>query len=381
MDTLPGGAPPPIIDVLAATSAADRPGVLAERATPITYRDLTTFIHLGEADRVEVRHFMARFPAIAPMRSVAQGLHEVTVRLPPGARVEYKLAVHDGNDSAEVLDPFNPHRATDPFGANSVAFAPGYDEPWWATRSDRPGGEWRRGFVESHAYGQRRFVHWYHPKEPARQLPLLVVHDGNDFVHHAGLIAVLDNHIAAGAIPPLVAALIDSGDRLTEYVDDARHARFVAETVDAAVRRHRAARDRSRHVYLGASLGGVAALAAAWRSAPVGGLVLLSGSFVTALGGPMERGPRFLPVIDFMERFTAAPGRPATRIYQACGEYEGLAPDNRQFTPILESTGADVVFEEVPDGHHWHNWRDRLATALTHTLPGGDPGAAGTVRT
>jgi enterochelin esterase family protein len=307
-------------------------------------------------------------------------LHAVTVRLPDQSRVEYELAVTVGGHTSGHLDPFNPERASNPFGMNSVAFGPGYRTPWWAAPAEANGGELRRGFVDSKAFGQRRFVHWYHPHGTHRRIPLLLVHDGNDFVHHADLVHVLDNLIAAGLIPPVMVALIDSPDRLTEYTDDSRHAAFVGEVVAAAVRRHGASSDPSSHVYLGASLGGVAALAAAWRKGGVGGLVLLSGSFVTALGGPMERGERFLPVIDFMERFAADPGRPAARIYQACGDYEGLAPDNRAFTPILEATGASLRHELTPDGHHWHNWRDRLADALPHTLAAMGKGRPGTVR-
>ena len=141
-----------------------------------------------EAERVDVRHFMARFPAIPPMRRVTPDLHQVTVRLPHGARVEYKLAAHTGDRTTEIVDPFNPHRATDPFGANSVAFAPGYATPWWATPSGRSAGSLRRGFVQSVAFERRRFVRWYHPLERGASLPLLVVHDGNDFIWHADLV-------------------------------------------------------------------------------------------------------------------------------------------------------------------------------------------------
>jgi enterochelin esterase family protein len=379
MTMLATGVPPLIVDTLAALPHAERSALLAAEGTPIRHGDLATFIHVGDADRVEVRHFMARFPDLPPMRQVVPGLHEVTVRLPDRCRVEYKLVAHTGGRADEFVDPHNPHRATDPFGANSVAFGPGYTTPWWTESPAAPGGELRRGYVESDAYAHRRLVHWYHPGELQRRVPLLVVHDGSDFTHHAGIVAVLDNLIAAGAVPPLVAAMIDSKDRLTEYIDDPRHARFVADVVDVAVRRHGASPDPSAHVYLGASLGAVAALGAVWRNGSIGGLVLLSGSFVTALGGPMQRGPKFQPVIDFMERFAAGPGLPAHRIYQACGAYEGLAPDNRALTPILESTGAALVVEEVPDGHHWHNWRDRLGAALTHVLPGADPHRLGTV--
>jgi len=382
MRTLPALESPPIVAELAAATGEDRWATLRSLGTPLVHGRLTTFVHLGEADSVDVHHFMARFPAFPSLGRVAPGLHAVTTRLPEGARIEYKLTVSTGDGTTADVDPHNPHRATDPFGANSVAYAPGYVEPWWTAPTEGHAVTLRRGFVESSAFERRRFVRWYHPTvdQPDR-LPLLVVHDGSDFVNHAGIVDALDNLIRARAIPPVVAALIDSGDRLTEYADDPRHAEFVAEVVDAAIRRHRATRDPARHVYLGASMGAVAALAAAWRNGGPGGLVLLSGSFVTAVGGPMQRGPHFQPIIDFMARFTADPGRPAARIYQACGAYEGLAPDNRAFTSVLDRTGAAVRFEEARDGHHWHNWRDRLGAALVHTLSGADPATTGTVRT
>jgi enterochelin esterase family protein len=380
MATLPIAEPPARLAVLAA-APQDRPQMLRASTTPLVEGRGATFVHLGEAETVHVRHFMARFPSMPPMRPVAPGLHAVTVALPPGARVEYKLAVTAHGRTTEHLDPHNPCRATDPFGANSVAFGPGYVTPWWAAPSPARVGALRRGFVETEGFGQRRFLRWYHPDVARGRLPLVVVHDGSDFIAHAGIVHVLDHLIDAGRIPPVIAALIDPGDRLTEYADDPRHAAYVADVVAAAVRRHGADPDPASHVYLGASLGAIAALSAAWRGDPIGGLVLLSGSFVTALGGPMRRGEQFLPVIGFLERFAADPLRPAARIYQSCGAYEGLAPDHRAFVPVLRGTGAAVVSEEVPDGHHWHNWRDRLSAALTHTLPREHPVVPGTVRT
>ncbi len=369
---------PPVLAELAALSPEERAARLADLTTPIQHAGTTTFLHAGEADTGAVHHFMARFPSFPPMHEVAPGLHAVTVTLPRGARVEYKLAACRHGHTVLAIDPFNPRRASDPFGSNSVAPAPGYAEPWW-TASANDAGDLRPGYVQSSAFERRRTVNWYRSPGPGGRRPLVVVHDGSDFLAYAGLQDVLANLVAAGAIPPIVAAFIDPADRLAEYADDPDHARFVAEVVSAAVRRHGALADPAQHVYVGASMGAVAALSAAWRAGPVGGLVLLSGSFVTALGGPTERGPMFLPIIDFMERFQADPGRPAARIYQAVGVYEGLAPDNRAFASHLERAGADHVYEEARDGHHWHNWRDRLGPALTHTLAGSNPGAMSNV--
>ena len=60
----------------------------------------------------------------------------------------------------------------------------------------------------------------------------------------------------------------------------------------------------------------------------------------------------------------AAPGRPADRVYQACGIYESLIYYNRSLYPLLQDTGMTVRFTEVRDGHNWENWRDRLREAV-----------------
>ena len=114
----------------------------------------------------------------------------------------------------------------------------------------------------------------------------------------------------------------------------------------------------------------MASLATAWlRPGVFGSAVLLSGSFVTALGGPLNRGAPFQPVIEFVKAFTAKPGRPVDRMSVAVGIFEGLLEDNRALLPVLESTGADVAYEEVVDGHHWQSWRNSLGEALRDLLP------------
>ncbi len=373
-NTLSAKASPPKVDELGRIFPQKRLAAVRDMGTPFEHEASTTFIYLGQVDRVVVEHFMSNFPKIPALRRLAPGLHAITVELPAGARIEYKLKVTMGQETVLVPDPFNPRRATDPHGSNSVAFGPGYVEPAWTAIRRAPEGTLVRGAIDSEVYDLRRAVNWYHPAaDTDRPFPLLVVHDGTDFVRHAGLLDVLDNLIAERVIPPVVVALVDPMDRFVEYSDDPRHAAFVTEILREAVAAHNVDGDPQRHVYLGASLGAVAALSAAWRNGGSGGLVLLSGSFVTALGGPNKRGPHFLPTIDFVERFEEEPRNPAARIYQACGLYEGLAPDNRRFHPMLVSTGAKVTYEEHRDGHHWHNWRNRLARGLSLTLGSGEP--------
>jgi enterochelin esterase-like enzyme len=349
---------------------------LGSRTFPLTEGDTVTFVWRGEADRVHLRHWIHALPSSQPLRRLeGSDLWFLSMDLPHGSRVEYKFEVYRGDTVALVIDPLNEHLATDPMGANSVVHAPGYEVPDWTRHDDhaRP-GSLETVVLASAAFGEPRPVQVYLPARfrPTRRYPLLVVHDGADFLRFAGLKTVLDNLIHRLEIPPLVAALVDSPRRLTEYADDPRHAEFLAgELVPALERRYPLARTHDARCLLGASFGAVASLAAAWRHPGVfGNLALLSGSFAFTDIGAHDRGPVFDPVVEFVNAFRANPGRPAERVYLACGIYESLIYYNRSLYPLLQSTGMSVRFTEVRDGHNWENWRDRLREGLSWLFPG-----------
>ena len=122
---------------------------------------------------------------------------------------------------------------------------------------------------------------------------------------------------------------------------------------------------------MGASFGGVASLATAWRHPRAfGRLLLQSGSFAFTDIGRTQRGPLFEPVVSFVNAFRANPGRPTDKIFVSCGMYESLIYENRSMVPFLQRTGMDVRYVESRDGHNWENWRDRLREGLSWLFPG-----------
>ena len=199
-----------------------------------------------------------------------------------------------------------------------------------------------------------------------------MLHDGSDYVRYAQLKVVLDNLIHRLEIPPLIVALTDSPNRLNEYVGLDAHADFlVRELIPAVGARVPLDPDSSSRGAMGASLGGVAALHAAWRHpGTFGRLLLQSGSFAFTDIGENKRGPVFEPVVRFVNAFRANPGRPAERIYVSCGIYESLIYENRSLVPLLTQNRIQVRYEEARDGHNWQNWRDRLRAGLTYLFPG-----------
>lgn len=338
-------------------------------------RDVT-FVYRGDADAVHLRCWIAGLDTAQPFQSLAgTDLWATTIDLPKGSRIEYKFEVSSDASHELVLDPLNDVLAHDPFGANSVCQGYGYERPIWSLPDDEARkGEIHIAHVESGVFGATREVQVYLPARfrEKRRYPLLIVHDGIDYLKFAALKDVLDNLIHALEIPAMIVAMIQSPDRLKEYGADERHAQHLNDELLPYLSANYPLIDEpDARGIMGASFGGVASLHAAWRNpGQFGQLLLQSGSFAFSDIGRHQRGPVFDPVADFMNEFREKPGIPAERIYMSCGIYESLIYENRSLLPRLQSQGIDVRFEEARDAHNWENWRDRLRNGLTWLFPG-----------
>jgi enterochelin esterase family protein len=364
------------LDELEGAEPAAVDAFLARHPFPLTDGTRAVFVWRGEADEVVLRHGVFGLPAAQPFARLAgTDLWTCTLEIPRGSRVEYKIEVVARGEGRLVLDPLNPHEARDPFGTNSVYQAPGYETPDWALPDPeaRP-GELTEHVVESAAFGGRRTVRLYLPARfrRTRHYPLLIAHDGDDYLRFSGLKTVLDNLIARLEVAPLVVAFTMSPDRLREYAADRRHARFVAEELvphlEGSFPVGGGPADRG---LLGASFGAVASLSTAWRyPGRFGRLLLQSGSFAFSDIGRHHRTAVFDPVAEFVNAFREDPGRPAEKVYVSCGTYESLIYENRSLVPRLQATGMEVKFTEARDGHNWENWRDRMREGLSWLFPG-----------
>lgn len=351
---------------------------LAGQEFPLAEPGILTFAWRGQADHVHLVRWIHGGANRLPFAHLG-GTDLWLLRLPveDGGRFEYKLGIGGGGGEQLVIDPLNPARAGDPFGQNSVARTLGYARPEWSLPRGAPSGRIDEIGVASPSFGETRGVRVYLPAghDPGRTYPLVVVHDGDDFVAYADLPVVLDNLIDGSAIPPVIAALVQTRDRLGEYSGSRAHARFlVQELLPALGARWRLAAAPEDRVLLGASLGAVASLATAFRFPGVfGGLVLKSGSFILD-ERKLERRPHpvFHRIARLMRALRRGPGLAGTRAFVSTGELEGLADENRALAEFLRERGADVLFKSAWDGHHWHNWRDQLRDGLTWVLrPGG----------
>ncbi|MEM6511972.1 MAG: alpha/beta hydrolase-fold protein [Pseudomonadota bacterium] len=362
------------------TVARDNPdalgSALAARSIPMVDGNKVTFVFHGQADAVYLRCWVSGLDTSQPLEPLEAGeLWATTIDLPTGSRVEYKLEVVRNGQSELILDPLNPNQADDPFGANSVCQADGYERPEWTERhAETHQGSLHIVQVPTAAFGGTREVQVYLPStfRDNRRYPLLIVHDGIDYLRYADFQNVLDNLIHRLEIPPMVVALTQSPDRLSEYAGNDRHAAFIAEDLLGFMQQAFPLDDRpDKRCLMGASFGGVASLHAAWRYPELfGNLLLQSGSFAFSDLGRHKRGPVFDPVVEFMNEFRADTVRPAERVFISCGMYESLIYENRSLVPHLQQKDVDVRFEEARDAHNWQNWRDRLRLGLSWLYPG-----------
>jgi enterochelin esterase family protein len=356
-------------------SAVDR--FLAGREPPIVEGRYCTFVFRGEADEV---HLVQRIVGLAdrlPLRRLQDtDLWYLVLELPQGSRIEYQFEVRRGELVERCNDPLNPKLSHSPVGSSSVCFGEGYVTPEWTLPDPeaRP-GELADLVVASRALRRDCPVTLYLPARFRRSAtyPLLVVHDGGDFLRYAVAKVVLDNLIHRLDIAETVVAFLHPKDRLTEYANSTAHARFLThELLPRLEVEFPLVGQRSGRCLLGSSFGAVAALSAATRSPDTyGSLVLLSGSFVfTDIGTDHGGGPVFDPVVKFVNRYRDRPRRVADRVFVSCGVYEPLIVPNRSMVPTFESTGMQVRYVEARDGHSWENWRDRLRDALSWVYPG-----------
>src|ERR1041384_7542434 len=182
---------------------------------------------------------------------------------------------------SEHYDEFNPYEGNS-FAAVELPSA----EPqiWNVVRPNVPTGRVQRDKFQSKLLGNERPIWIYTPHGYAtgkKPYGLLVLTDGGVYVNTARVATVLDNLIAAGLIPPLVAVMVENPNRWRELSCNPTHADFLAQEIVPWARANYHATDRPEQTIIGGtSLGGLQAAFVGLKHAEVFGNVLSqSGDF------------------------------------------------------------------------------------------------------
>ena len=213
------------------SAAIDR--FVGRHGSPIIEGERATFLFRGEADGVSVRHRVVGLPdplRDAPHRGDRPLGHEHRAARGVARGVPARDCGAVSTTSASTTRS-TPGWRTAPWGRARCARRSATGCPSGCTTTPRPG---RASCVEdvmrSKALRRDQAVHLYLPARfnRAMRYPLLVVHDGTDYLGFAAMKTVLDNLIHRLDIAPMVVAFVPPRDRLKEYPNHAPHARFIA---------------------------------------------------------------------------------------------------------------------------------------------------------
>ncbi len=290
----------------------------------------------------------------------------------------------DDKEYETFHDPLNPDLLD--WNNSIVSHAQGPDartSVYLKKRDGVPAGAVENFDVESGILGNKRTVRVYLPpgyKRGGSDYGLLLAYDGNQYTLAVPTPMILDNMIAAKAIPPVVAVFLESPDRDVEFPPNDDFQKFVgAELIPQLRARYRISRDPSRSAVLGSSYGGLAALYTGFVHPELfGNVISQSGSF--GWSPPSQDAPT-PPQSPLPFRATnadsgylikqVAEGSPRKlRLYLDAGVWEGggMLSSNRLMRAVLVGKGYDVTYREAPGTHSSYYWMLRLPDGLQDAL-------------
>jgi enterochelin esterase-like enzyme len=359
---------------------------LAGRALPLVESDtVLTFVWYGAADSVFVNGALqggwskpARMERMGcAATETGPSLFYKRYTVPRDARLEYKLIVN----GTSMLDPGNVRLTPNGDFSNSEAVMPGFVPTHWTSpRADVPHGR-----LDSLMFAPvdttlrpRRVIVCVPPgvsgtgptPNPAGEsgshlpagLPSIYIHDGESALRYLAVTPTLDNMLAKGEIPPVVAVFVPPVERYAEYAG-AKLTAFINALADELVpmieQRYPVARASAQRGTMGISHGGHVAIAAGLARPDVFGLCAGQSPTIT---------PILSVLLDVRKR--SAPFPPGFRLYQQCGLFDIVAKEydfltlNRWFSKQVDALPIRHLYVETSDGHDWPSWRERVPVIL-----------------
>lgn len=345
-----------------------------KEGNPVIDMDHATFIWEGESAPHLIGDFNhwegapKRFKRVSPklIPDSAKSIWYAALTFPRDAYVEY--AFYDPVTQKNFLDPLNKKSVPNGFGArNNFFYMPEtMPSPFPLRRADvTPGAlsshrvdtKWLRDDYE-------REIFLYRPpvKEP---VPLLVVYDGQDYLHRGKLTVIVDNLIADKRIRPIAMAFLPNGGRWrdVEYSCSDGTILWLDEVILPLAVEKLNLLDIKKHPgsygILGASLSATMSLYTGLRMPDVFGKVL-------GQGGAFTYASRDFAVVDLARHGQAR----EVNIWMDVGQLDFLLEDNRKMHVLLQEKGYNVTYREFAGGHNYTAWRNDVWRGLEKMFPG-----------
>lgn len=331
----------------------------ANRTLPLVENDTTVFfIDQRPATTLSVTGDASNWDpkGVAMTRVGATNLWYCKKNFEADARVDYKFVVNGNN---WMLDERNPRTCVGGFGANSELRMPRYRESAEHQFSAViPHGTLHDTTFQSNVLGNSRKVRIYTPpgyEASKDSFPVILFHDGLEYITLAQANNTIDYLIAKHRIRPIIAVFVPPVNRSPEYVGEQiqEFSEFIVHTVMAGVdASYRTRRSPDVRAVIGASNGGNISLWLGYHYPQVFGSVgAQSSNIARRLSEEYESG-----------------AKRNLKLYLDLGTYDIpiLIRLVRNFVPDLESQGYPFMYREYHEGHSWGNWRAHLKDALEY---------------
>ncbi len=275
------------------------------------------------------------------------------------ARLDYKFVK---NGATWLLDPLNPWTCTGGYGPNSELRMPACSiPPEIAYYPAIPHGTLHDTLFHSTNLGNSRTVKIYLPAgydTTTKDYPVILFHDGLEFITLGEAPKILDYLIAHQEIVPVIAIFVPPVNRTQEYAGSQKEPfrKFIIEELmpvyDAKYRIETAPRKRAM---IGASNGGNISLYISMKNPESFGRIAAQSSNVqTEISNTFQGSDK----LDL-------------ELYLDIGKYDipTLIPLVANLVTILEAKEYDFQHFIFNEGHSYCNWRDHLRLPLVQFFP------------
>lgn len=349
--------------------------MVSENKIPVTCEDSVAFLYRGPARSV---NWMGDFNgwgydkqfATRGTRIPGTDVWILKRSLPKDARLDYKILL---NNQEWIIDPANHASQWSGVGGGSINSE--LQMPYWKrdsltiSRIDsaKRGNVMNDILLNSRELGYQMTYSIYFPADyhAGESYTILYVTDGYEYMHErmGNMITILDNLIALGKIPPVIAVFIDhrepvnrfSNRRMTELSMNERYVNFITREFIPAVERTWMLRPAPySRIIMGNSAG---ALFATWLA--------FSHPDLFPLLGIQSPSFSFQPQIySFVEKAQKQP----VRVFLTSGRIHDSDEAARKMKGIFEKRSCTFEYKQVNQGHSWGNWRDLTDDLLVYLL-------------
>ncbi len=344
----------------------------AHESLPLVEGERVHFVFVGEAEDMAIVGTMTPDGNPVVMERVAgTDLYHQSFELEPGGRWEYQFVRDFGE---RLADPRNPRTVPARQGESpaSELALPGYQAAnHLRERTDGVRGTLEALTFESEILGLERQVQVYLPHgyaESEQGYPLMVVHDGTDWLEKGLMANSLDN-LAGSSIEPVVVAFLEARDEWwleAGGTGTGEHAEMlVKELLPLLESEYRLRGEPAARALMGNTGYALASAYAALKHPDVFGKVAMQSpqlghGFEDALMELIRRQPQ--AEVDF---------------YLDWSRYElrnldggiDLGVDSRRLAQALRDGGYEFAGGEVLDSAGWGGWRARTDRMLEALFP------------